>query len=160
MDVKYIKPFIESVYNLFKTMLHCEPQKVDVKKAEPKIEGSNIVGLIGLSGQVRGTVALIFPKDTAVAITGRFVGMEVTAEDETTTDAVSELVNIVAGAAKAKLSGDGNPISLSLPSVIAGDNSSVLSPSWSTWIDISFNCELGPFNLRLSMELEEKGSEQ
>ena len=67
MDVKYIKPFIESVFNLFKTMLHCEPQKLDVRKSEPKIEGANVVGLIGLSGPARGTVALIFPKTTAVS---------------------------------------------------------------------------------------------
>lgn len=160
MDVKYIKPFIESVFNLFKTMLHCTPEKVDVRKSEPQIEGAYIVGLIGLSGPARGTVAMVLPQDTAAALTSRFIGMEVAPGDDAIPDAVSELVNIIAGAAKAKLSVDGHPISLSLLNVITGKDSSILSPSWSTWIEIRFDCECGPFSLRLSMELEQKGGDE
>ena len=73
--------------------------------------------------------------------------------DATVSDAVAEMVNIVAGRAKSKfqtLSGD--PINLSLPTVVRGNSYKVDYPSKSVWLDVPFESELGPFNLRVTFD--------
>ena len=68
------------------------------------------------------------------------------------TDTIAEIVNIVAGGAKAKLSGDGPPMELSLPSVVRGTKVDIDFPSKSVWLEVSFESSLGPFYVRITLE--------
>src|SRR5690242_776383 len=103
MKIEYINPFIESVSELFTTMLDSEAKRGEIGLLKASAFKQEIVALIGLSGPVRGAVALSFPTRTALHIVNRLLGIEVTDVDEMVLDAVAEFVNIVAGAAKAKL---------------------------------------------------------
>jgi chemotaxis protein CheX len=77
--------------------------------------------------------------------------------DDTVSDAIAEMVNIVAGGAKSKLSGDDRPpIDLSLPTVVRGNSYNVDYPSGSIWLEVPFNSELGSFTLRVTFEMEAK----
>lgn len=160
MKVEYINPFIESVCDLFATMLGCQTECGNVGLAKG-IEGpQEITALIGLSGPVRGTVAMLIPEKTALAMVSRLLGMEIDAVDDTVSDALGELVNIVAGGAKAKLHDeDGKPIDLSLPNVVRGPDHIVDYPLHSTWLNVPFTSDLGPFSLRVTFELESNGEE-
>lgn len=159
MNAQYINPFLDSVHDLFATMLNCEAKRGDLALANSFTKGSEVVALIGMSGIVRGTVALAFPVRTATNMAGRLLGMEIIGVNGDVLDAVGELVNIVAGGAKAKLhAGMGAPVSLSLPTVIQGRAYSVMSPSSAKWIDIPYESELGPFTLRVIFELDKRES--
>lgn len=155
MKVEYINPFIESVFELFSTMLGAEARRGEVNVSRGAGNPREITGLIGLSGHARGTVALSFPSATALAMCGRLLGMETQVVDETVSDAVAELVNIVAGAAKAKLNvaNGGAPIDLSLPTVVRGSSYSVDYPSKAVWLEVPFTSDLGPFSLRVTFEM-------
>jgi chemotaxis protein CheX len=135
-------------------MLGCEVQRGEViisREGLPRKE--EIVAIIGLSGPVRGTVAMTFPVDTAIKMVNQLIGSETATVDENVMDAVAELVNIVAGGAKSKLNGnEAIPINLSLPTVVRGNNYSVESPSWAVWLDLPFISPLGLFNLRVTFE--------
>jgi len=163
MKVEYINPFIESVYELFEKMLNSEVKKGDVELALPEKNPRDIMALIGMSGTARATVALAFPVKTALKMASQLLGMEVKIMDETVSDAVAELVNIVAGGAKAKFKGGDNenqePIQLSLPTVVRGNSFSVDYPSQSVWLEIPFTSSLGDFSLHVTFELKdsEKG---
>lgn len=148
-----VNPFVESVYELFATMMGCEARMAEIKQTDSKIAGGlEIVALIGISGCLRGNVAVIFPLHTAFKVVSRFTGMTVDRLDESLADAIAELSNIIAGSAKAKLFKSTNePMSLGLPSVITAMSSAVLSLSCSSWIELGFDSELGPFRLRVSM---------
>lgn len=157
MKVEYINPFIESVYDLFSTMLNSEARRGDVgllkkKETNPR----DIMALIGLSGVARGMVALTFPVNTALAMVNRLLSSDITVIDDTVSDAVAEIVNIIAGGAKAKFpSADGKPIDLSLPTVVRGNGYNVDYPSKAVWLEVPFTSELGPFTLRVTFELDE-----
>lgn len=150
MDAKIINLFIESVSELFAMMLNCPVAMDKASVATPVVARQELIGLIGMSGWMRGTVALILPVETACAIAERFAGMPVGSEDELT-DAVAELVNILAGGAKAKLNGGANPITLSLPNVIRGKGQTILAPSYARWIELAFTSDLGDFHVRITM---------
>ncbi|NIA14835.1 MAG: chemotaxis protein CheX [Nitrospiraceae bacterium] len=162
MRVEYINPFIEAVYELFSTMLASKATRGEVGVVDASgSEGLyDIMGLIGLSGYARGMVALSFPAETAVAIVNTLLGTDSSTMDDTVSDAIAEVVNIVAGAAKAKFRAEGRPpIDLSLPTVVRGSSFSVNYPSHSIWIEVPFNSNLGGFTMRVTFESDEEEKE-
>jgi len=162
MKVEYINPFIESVFDVFTTMLSSQATRGGVGVSKGKTDSRDIMAIIGLSGEARGMVALSFPTPTALAMVSRLLGTALVIVDETVYDGLAELVNMVAGSAKAKFANSVSvPIALSLPTVIRGSDFSVNHPSQATWLDVPFSSELGTFNLRVTFELsKEKGATQ
>jgi chemotaxis protein CheX len=157
MKVEYINPFIESTYELFSTMLSATAKRGDVGIAKEAAGGArDIMGLIGLSGPARGMVALSFPVDTALKMVNRLLDTEIVAVDDTVSDAIAEMVNIVAGGAKAKINvGGGKPIDLSLPTVVRGSSYDVDYPTGTVWLEVPFDSDLGHFSLRVTFEMNE-----
>lgn len=154
MKAENINPFIESVYDLFTTMLNAKAERKNVgiaKTANPR----DIMALIGISGRVRGMIALAFPVSTALNMVNKLLNAEIKVMDDTVSDAIAEMVNIVAGGAKARMNtGDDKPLDLSLPTVVRGGDFSVEYPTNSVWLEINFDSNLGPFTLRVTFEPE------
>jgi chemotaxis protein CheX len=118
----------------------------------------DITGLIGLSGPARGTVAVSFPVKTALAVSNRFLGTETRVMDDSVADVIAEMVNIIAGSAKARFKTDElRPIELSLPTVVRGSNYAVQYPSGSVWLEVPFDSELGPFSMRVTFQMKQAG---
>jgi chemotaxis protein CheX len=157
MRAEWVNSFVESVFSLCTTMLNCgvERGRVGVATGEPSI-GGDITGLVGLSGPARGMVALSFPAGTAHAMVGRLLSLSGNDIGDSVGDGVAELVNIVAGSAKARISNGkaSDIISLGLPTVIRGGSDIVECPRRATWLDVPFSSDLGPFNLRVTFEME------
>lgn len=156
MKLKYIKPFVESVQDLFDMMLGCKVEAGDLGLRKAEVSTYEITSLIGLSGVARGSVAMSFPQETAIGLANKLLGSDINELNRTVTDAVAEAANIVAGSAKAKFyNGVGPPIDLSLPNVIIGNNYVVSYPSMSTWLEVPFTSEIGVFSLRVTFEMDE-----
>jgi chemotaxis protein CheX len=151
MKTEYIAPFIDSVNEFFHTMLGATCSEADADTAEPR----EIAAIIGMGGPAKGIVALQFPRSTALNISERLLGTRMDTLDETVSDVVAEVVNIVAGSAKARLSAaTGSVIDLSLPTVFRGTGYVIHYPSQATWAELPFTSDLGPFNLRVTFELK------
>jgi chemotaxis protein CheX len=118
MDASYIKPFIGSIQNVFSTML-----QLPVTIKEPFVKtGSgtsyDVSGIIGMSGEVTGSVVLSFPQATAQRVVALFTGSDLSSNPTDFADAIGELVNMVSGGAKAGFAG--KKVSISCPSVVIG----------------------------------------
>ena len=150
MDASYITPFIESTKTVFSTMLQL-PVTCGKPVAESTIPASNcdVSGIIGMSGDVMGTVILCFPRDTATAVVEKFVGMAVDASSEDFADAVGELVNMVSGGAKAKFAG--KSVNISCPSVVIGAGHKVGHMSDAICIRNPCSSACGDFVVEVSM---------
>lgn len=160
MQVEYINPFIESVHELFSTMLSAKVQRSKLEVSRGTANPRELMALIGFSGPARGMVALAFPVGTALNIVNKLLGTTSRVVDDTVSDAIAEVVNIVAGSAKARINKDDGPvIELSLPTIVHGTNYCVDYPSKSTWLDVSFESDLGEFSMRVTFEMNKgKGS--
>lgn len=153
MDVQHVNPFIESVQELFTTMLGCEATRGDIGLADDSCNVRDIVALIGFSGPASGILSISFPVETALAIAGRMLGMEIKVMDETVSDTVAEMVNIIGGGAKARFTKDDpKPIELGMPTVVRGSNYTVNCPSNSVRIEVPFRSELGCFSVRVTLQ--------
>lgn len=155
MKVEYINPFIESTYDLFSTMLSSKAKRGEVGVTTEEFGDADVTALIGLSGYAKGMVAISFPKETALNICGKLLSTEPTEVDDTVSDAVAEVVNILAGGAKAKFPiKDGEIIELSLPTVVRGKGYKVDYPSGSVWLEVPFESDLGAFALRVTFSFD------
>ena len=119
MDPSFITPFVSSIQNVFSTML-----QLPVTVGEPTIKkGSepthDVSGIIGMSGEVAGSVVLSFEEEAAIAVVALFCGERLEPSSPDFADAVGELVNMVSGGAKAKFP-DEKKVSISVPSVVVG----------------------------------------
>ncbi len=152
MDQSYILPFIKSVQNVFETML-----QLPVEIGQPEIRKSagpahDVSGIIGMSGDVEGTVVLSFPTATAERAISLFTGMALEHTHEDFAAAVGELVNMVSGGAKAQFTG--KKVSISCPSVIVGSGHQVFNRSDIVSILIPCTSDVGTFCVEVAMQVE------
>lgn len=149
MDPNHITPFIKSIQNVFSTML-----QLDVTIEEPRLSDStratyDVSGIIGLSGDVTGSVVLSFPLPSAERLVALFTGSPVPCESPDFADAIGELVNMVSGNAKAML---GKKVSISIPSVVIGKNHIVSRKSGVPCVVIPCVTDCGELTIEVAFE--------
>lgn len=150
MDALTINPFIESVHEIFESMLGCQADLGSPIRAVLHNHDNDITGVIGLSGTALGIIALRFPEETAIAVINRFAGTEFDKIDAGVIDGIGELVNIAAGSAKGRLKG--HSISVSLPTVTRGGIYRLRNMRDTVWMDLPFDSELGPFSMIVALK--------
>lgn len=154
MQVEYINPFIAALKNTFRTMLSCEARRGKVAVKQDSRAAHEISGVIGLSGRAVGTVVVSFSTQVALKAASTMLMMETTEVDDEVVDAVGELTNMVAGAAKAEL--EEYNLAVSLPNVITGPAHEVHFPSEVTPIAIAFDTDWGPVSLEVGLKAVEE----
>ena len=149
MKVEHINPFLASTISVFDTMLNCK-----LERGAPYLKNGTqpqheVSGVIGLSGKAQGTVVLGLSREAALGATEALLQERPAEINGDVTDAVGELVNIIAGNAKAKL--EHLDMSVSLPTVITGKNHCVEFPTKVTPICIPFNSAWGEVTVEVGL---------
>lgn len=149
MDASYITPFMTSIQNVFSTMF-----QLPVEIGEPRIKSDSktthdISGIIGVSGEMTGTIVLSMPSEAAESIVALFTGMEMDSESEDFADAVGELINMISGNAKAEF--QRKSVSISCPSVVIGAGHRVASGSGVPCVVIPCHTDCGEVVLEIAL---------
>ena len=151
MKAEYINPFHASLTNTFKTMLSCEAKRGELHLKDANSPSHPISGVIGLSGKAVGAVVINLSEAVAIKAASAMLMTELTEVCDDVLDAVGEIANMVAGAAKAEL--EEYELSVSLPNVIIGNPHEIHFPSNTKPICIPYDTEWGPMTLEVSLEL-------
>jgi len=149
MDASYITPFMTSIQNVFSTMF-----QLPVEIGEPRIKSDSntshdVSGIIGVSGEMVGTIVLSMPSDAAESIVALFTGMEMSSDSDDFADAVGELINMISGNAKAEF--QRKAVSISCPSVVIGSGHRVASNSGTPCVMIPCNTDCGEVVLEIAL---------
>jgi chemotaxis protein CheX len=117
INPKLIVPFVNSVRSVFATMV-----KVATTVERPHLKNMpepnyDVSGIIGFSGDIVGSVVVSFQASCAMKLVEAFAQMPLEMGTPDFCDAVGELANMVAGAAKKDL---GAAASITVPNVIIG----------------------------------------
>jgi chemotaxis protein CheX len=150
VDVSYINPFIIATDNCFTKMMNLtiNAQQPLIKKYPyPEYD---ISGVIGLSGEAQGSISLSFSKATATRFVKTMLGNIESINEDDLIDGVGEIVNIIAGNAKAYLTKFS--LSISLPNVIIGNNHTLAGQSGSPTIVVPFTCQTVTFIMEVSLK--------
>ena len=149
MRAEHINPFVASLKNAFQTMLACEARRGELTLKSSHRAEHYVSGVIGLSGLAVGTVVVSLSKEVALKVASTMLGDEATEINDDVLDAVGELANVVAGAAKSEL--EEYHMNVSLPSVVTGDGHEIHFPSSVRPICIHFHTDWGPLSLEVGM---------
>ena len=145
MDVKFINAFLEGTVNVLKTMAFVEPISGTPYVKKDSVASGDISGIIGLTGSVKGSLALSFSEACILRVVSNMLGEEIPALNHDTNDAVGEITNMISGVARKILESDGLNITAAIPTVVAGRNHSILHVLGGPSIIIPFSIEAGPF---------------
>jgi chemotaxis protein CheX len=153
MKVEFINPFLSSILNVLKTMamLEAQPDKPALKTSEESF--GDVTGLMGMAGkQTKGTLAITFTEPVILEIAKRMLGEEENKINDTVTDLVGEITNMVTGGAKKILSEKGYRFDMAIPSVIAGKDHVIHHKSKAPIIVVPFHTEAGDFFIEICFE--------
>ena len=141
----------EATQEVFETMLMLEVTPQPLLPVQVSNFVDSVSGMVGLAGNCKGMMAIHAPEEVAMAITGRFLGLEVDSVDEDVTDAFGELANMLAGNIKMVLDESGKDITLSVPSYVFGADYHVECIADSNWVVIPFESDDGEFLVELQI---------
>lgn len=119
IDPSYIKPFVVAAKNVFETMIEV-PFSLGkpTLKTGSQVPPHEISSIIGLSGNVTGSVVISLSHEVAYLLVSALIGGEVNELDDDCVDAIGEICNMIAGNAKTDFPSQNN--SISTPSVVVG----------------------------------------
>ncbi len=153
IKVDYINPFIEATIHTFQTMCQIVPtrEKIYIKKGDSE-EVYGISGIIGLKGEMSGTVVLNFPEQIAIRVVSKIAGEEQKNITSSVVDGVGEILNIIAGDAKNRLVQKGYKFEIGLPKIVTGRSYVNAQKKSDHCIVITFNSPFGKFSLEVSLK--------
>lgn len=149
MTVEQLQPFLSATVEVFAQMLGWPLERGQPYLPEGLAPQYEVTGVIGLSGATSGTVALSMPREVAIAVTERLLGERPCALTPQVADAIGELTNMIAGAAKARL--EALSLSLGLPTVLTGQATTLSFPSRTMPVAIPFQSPQGPLVVEVGM---------
>jgi chemotaxis protein CheX len=121
MNVILIKPFLEAVVNVLKTMAGTDPKPGSpFLKQRPELSQGDVTAVLGLTGSVKGSVAVSFTEAAILQTVTNMFGEQVNEISPEVEDAVGELCNVICGDARRTLESQGYHLQAAIPTVISG----------------------------------------
>lgn len=151
VNPKLVVPFINSVRQVFATMVKV-PTTVERPhfKSEPAPQ-YDVSSIIGFSGDIVGSVVVSFQKDAAVQLVSAFAGTPIDPNTSDFADAVCELANMIAGAAKKDL---GHNATITVPSVILGRGHQIARLSDVPCLVVPCKTPVGDFAVEVNIKVK------
>lgn len=149
INPKLIVPFVNSVRNVFATMV-----KVKTEIDRPTVKGVptpmyDVSSIIGFSGDIIGSCVVSFQLKAAEKLVASFAGMPIATDSPDFADALGELANMIAGAAKRDLNCTAN---ISTPSVVMGAGHTIARLKDVPCLLIPCRTEVGDFAVEVSIK--------
>lgn len=151
LTAEYVNPIIRATRDVFEMMLGCTPRRTGLRLKGTTPSEATVSGVIGIAGKAIGTIALCMTDKEACEVLRRMEGTETAEVNDGVCDAVGELTNMIAGAAKAQL--EHLELTIGLPSVIRGTNLTVHYATDVKPFCLLFDCDLGPFTIEAGFSL-------
>ncbi|MFN7737401.1 MAG: chemotaxis protein CheX [Pirellula sp.] len=144
-----VGPFVQCTQDVFSMMLQWDVSLEGVAEKAGFQSKHDCSGFIGLSGGMKGSIVVSVGREVAFAAAEAFTGVRPTTIDSVVKDLVGELTNMIAGSSKDRLGFAG--ISLSLPTVVAGNEHSIWFHTGATVEILHFSSPYGPFSVEVGI---------
>ncbi|MGZ3770806.1 MAG: chemotaxis protein CheX [Bdellovibrio sp.] len=148
----FVNEITNGVNQTFSQMLGVKPQAMPpVEMSECRLEG-DVSGLISVVGQdVNGVLLLTFPKETIFALLEKIYRKKIDSLNPSVKSGVGELTNVVFGVLKTSLNKQGFGIKMAIPSVILGDQHTVISVGEGPHLMMPFKTDKGNFSVMIGL---------
>ena len=151
MDAKYLNPIIAATDSVFQTMLSLKPEKGKVSIQKEIITDKEANVIIGMTGDIKGSIVYSFSKDMALEVVENMSGMKMEELDKFVTSAMGELGNIISGKATTGLAEQDLSCDIVPPQIVTGKDINISSES-SQVLMVNFNTDLGDFDVSFAIK--------
>ena len=152
MDANLINPFTDAALNVLDTMASTRAQAGKPYIKKDKVARGDVTGVIGRTGEARGTISVSFSKKSILSIVSNMFGEEIKELNEEINDAAGEITNVISGQARKKLDEQGMSLKAAIPSVIMGKNHTISHINKNPIIAIPFTTNSGQFIIEVCLE--------
>ena len=145
MDVRLINPFLRGAKEVLLTMAYVE---TDIGKPYVKQDDratGDVSGVIGLTGDAIGSLAISFSEDCICGIAGNMLGESFSHANKDVFDAVGEITNMISGVSRTHLEKETLTVWAGIPAVVYGKDHRVKHILNSPSIVIPFTTKYGSF---------------
>jgi chemotaxis protein CheX len=152
MDMEMAKAVIKAAQDVLSTMAGVDPQpgKPYVKKGQ--VAKGDVTGIIGITGDMTGSISISFEKACAIAVVKSMLGPEIGDILRDVKDAVGEITNMVSGQARAAIDKQGVNLQSGTPTVVMGDNHTIQHITSAPIMAIPFTTPDGSFTVEFCVE--------
>ena len=151
MKAEYLNPFITATSSVFQTMLNLEPVKKDLRLEGELITGNDANVVLGVTGELEGTVIFGFPKKMTLDMVKEMSGMEMEEINSFVSSALGEVANIISGNAMTILHDDDIKCDIVPPRIFVGEYKSFAVEDEQPII-LTLGTEMGDFDLNLFLK--------
>jgi chemotaxis protein CheX len=145
MDVKFINPFLYGTIEVLKKMAFTEPRPGKVYLKKTALAHGDVSGIIGITGDMVGSLAISFGESCICHIVGSMLGESYAEANQEVFDAVGEITNMISGVARTHMEKEGMQVYAAIPSVVYGKNHTINHILKSPSIVIPFETDHGAF---------------
>lgn len=146
-----IAQLLDATWEVLETMSLARADSWEACAAPAAENGTHMTGMVGLAGSFSGMLAIHCREEVAADLASRMLGTD-TRDPAVVQDAIGEVANMVAGAFKLRLARRGDRLNISLPTVIAGRDFRIESPSSSRRQTRHIATDIGDLFLDLIIE--------
>lgn len=125
MNVKFLNPFLEAVFEVIKTETGFVVSKGELNLEKGAYITDDVTVIIALVGAVEGNVFYGMNTSTAIALVSRMLGEQMEKFDTLAQSGIAELGNVITGSASVKLSEAGYEATISPPTLILGKGATI-----------------------------------
>jgi chemotaxis protein CheX len=151
MDVRFINPFLEGTVEVLTTMAFVNPKPGKPYLKKDNLAKGDVSGVIGITGTIKGSLALSFSAGSILKIVSNMLGEEITSVNGDIRDAVGEITNMVSGAARKRIEAMGFSLSASIPTVVSGQEHTITHVMGGPSVIIPFETDAGSFVVDVCM---------
>lgn len=157
MDIKFINPFLQGTIEVLTKMAFVEPRPGKVYLKETSRAQGDVSGIIGITGDMIGSLAISFSESCICHLISRMLGESYTEATQDVFDGVGELTNMISGVARTHLEKDGMEVYAAIPSVVYGKDHTINHILKSPSIVIPFETDEGPFVVDVCIKRANEG---
>ncbi len=148
MKAEYVNSFYGATQDVFKLMLDLEVNRGELRVTEGLAAGKDANIIIGVTGDLKGTILFGFEKDMTLDMVKIMAGMEMEEIDVFVSSALGEVANIIGGNAITNLTSYGYKCDITPPQIIIGQHKAASTANERALV-IPMKTDIGEFDIVL-----------
>lgn len=148
MKAEYVNSFYGAAQDVFKLMLDLEIERGQLSVVEGFTSSKDANIILGVTGDLKGTVFFSFTKDMTLKMVKIMAGMEMDEIDVFVSSALGEVANIIGGNAVTNLSNYDYKCDITPPQIIVGQHKS-FSMANERALVIPMKTDIGEFSISI-----------
>ena len=121
MKAEYVNSFYKATKDVFELMFDTDPKRGKIEVVEDMVSSKDASVVLGVTGDLNGTILFSFPRDMTLQMIKIMSGMEIDTIDSFASSALGEVANIIGGNALTILTENNYICDIAPPQIFVGE---------------------------------------